>query len=193
MNRYLLLLVSLAAIWAIGCDDDNNNEPLSFPSEPTIEMLEQGPGEGSEFFMWSDSGRARATAANFRAALWVTNTDTTHIEIDDMVGLFVYPGCLGTHPELECDIVVEDATYSQLEYGPNGMIFQDSVGFWIDSTVIEFPEGTYASDVSYYYYNPSTGSFEELETSVNSESGWIECKVLHFSRYILGRKLPTGN
>jgi len=193
MNRILFLPLYLVVVFTIGCDDDNDTAPVSYPVEPTQEMLADGPGEGAEFFFWSDSGRARATAAGFRAALWVTNVDTTHVEIEDMVGLFVYPGCLGSHPDLECDIIVKDSTYSQLEYGPTGMVFEDSVEFWIDSTVIDFPENTFAADVAYYFYNPATGQFEELDTWVNPENGWIECKVLHFSRYIIGRRLTQRN
>lgn len=193
MNRILFLPLCMMVVLAIGCDKDSDNDPVRYPAEPTLEMLEAGPGEGAEFFWWSDSGRARATAANFRAALWVTNVDTTHVEIEDMVGLFVYPGALGNHPELECDIVVKDDTYSQLEYGPDGMQFADSVRFWIDSTVIELPANTFAADVAYYYYNPDNGRFEELDTWVNPSNGWIECKVLHFSRYIIGRRLTQRN
>jgi hypothetical protein len=192
MNRIFWLAIFLLVFLAVGCDDENESTP-SFPAEPTTDMLENGPGEGSEFFWWSDSGRARATAANFRAVLWVNNMDTTHVQIEDMVGLYIYPGCLGTHPELECDIVVKDPNYSQLEYGPTGMVFADSVELWIDSTVIDLPDGTYTSDVSYFYYNPETGEFEEQETWVDPENGWIECRVLHFSRYILGRKLAHNN
>jgi len=188
MNRILFLPVCLAVLFSLGCDNDSDDTAI-YPTNPTLEMLQAGPGGGAEFFWWSDSGRARATNSNFRAALWVTNTDTTHIEIECMVGLFVYPGCLGDHPDVECDIVVEDDTYSQLEYGPDGMVFADSVDFWIDSTVIDLPAGTFAADVAYFYYNPGTGSFEELDTWVNPHNGWIECKVTHFSRYILGRKL----
>lgn len=189
MNRVVLLPLYLMVALAVGCDNENDDNPTVIPSEPTAEMLANGPGNGAEFFQWSDSGRARATAANFRAALWVTNTDTTHIQIEDMVGLFVFPGCLGSHPDLECDIVVKDATYSQLEYGPTGMQFQDSVEFWIDSTVVDLPAGTFAANVAYYYYNPATGTFEQIDTWVNPDNGWIECRVKHFSRYILGRKV----
>ncbi len=192
MNRLIVLVGLLAMIWTNGCDE-NDADPQTFPAEPTSDMLAAGPGGGSEFFMWSDSGRARAAAANFQAALWVTNEDTTHVEIEDMVGLFVYPGCLGSHPALECDIVVKDATYSQLEYGPSGMVFADSVGVWLDSTVIDWPADTYAADAAYYFYNPATGGFEELDTWVNPDNGWIECKVLHFSRYIIGRRLARSN
>lgn len=188
-----MLPLCLMVLLAIGCDSEDNNESAGYPAEPTPDMLEAGPGDGAEFFWWSDSGRARAAAANYRAALWVTNVDTTHVEIEDMAGLFVYPGCLGSHPDVECDIIVKDATYSQLEYGPNGMQFADSVLFWIDSTVIELPENTFAADVAYYYYNPDTGRFEELDTWVNPDNGWIECKVLHFSRYIIGRRLTQRN
>ena len=193
MNRFLFLPLYLVVLFTIGCDDDNDTAHVSFPAEPTLEMLEAGPGEGAEFFWWSDSGRARAAAVNYRAALWVTNVDTTHVEIEDMVGLWVYPGCLGSHPELECDIIVKDATYSQLEYGPTGMVFDDSVEFWIDSTVIDFPENTFAADVAYYFYNPETGQFEEIDTWVDPDNGWIECRVLHFSRYIIGRRLTQRN
>jgi len=188
MIRFILLVGVCVVVLTAGCDKEDD-ETTGFPAEPTAEMLAAGPGEGSVFFFWSDSGRARATAADFRAALWVTNTDTTHIQIEDMVGLFVYPGCLGSHPALECDIIVEDATYSQLEYGPTGMIFADSVAFWIDSTVIDWPENTFAADAAYFFYNPETGQFEEINTWVNPNNGWIECKVTHFSRYIIGRRL----
>jgi hypothetical protein len=193
MNRFFAATICIFVLMSIGCENENDQNAPSHPAEPTPDMLHTGPGDGAEFFFWSDSGRARAAAANGRAAEWVTDTSTTHIQIEDMVGLFVYPGCLGPHPELECDIVVADPTYSQVEYGPTGMVFEDSVRFWIDSTVVDLPEGTYAADVAYYFYNPETGSFEELDTWINSSNGWIECKVTHFSRYILGRKLTGRN
>lgn len=192
MNRLSWFLSILLVLLVLGCSDDSE-ESASIPSEPTDDMLAAGPGGGSEFFPWSDAGRERAAAVNFRAALWVTNEDTTHIQIEDMVGLFVYPGCLGTHAELECDIVVVDPNYSQLEYGPTGMVFADSVELWIDSTTLALPAGTFAADVAYFYYNPSSGAFEELDTWVNPNNGWIEARVTHFSRYILGRKRTSHN
>ncbi|MBK6765870.1 MAG: hypothetical protein IPG71_05925 [bacterium] len=192
MNRISWFLSCLLCVFVLACDNESDRD-VTFPAEPTPDMLAAGPGGDSEFFRWNDAGRERATAANFRAALWVTNDDTTHIQITDMVGLFVYPGCLGSHAAVECDIVVEDPEYSQLEYGPSGMVFADSVELWLDSTVLELPQNTFAADVAYFYYNPASGEFEELDSWVNPDNGWIEAKVTHFSRYILGRKRTNHN
>ncbi|MCB1060852.1 MAG: hypothetical protein KDB65_11520 [Calditrichaeota bacterium] len=193
MNRFVAAILCILVLLNIGCDTDSDSSETFHPAEPTLNMLESGPGNGAEFFWWSDSGRSRAAAANYRAAEWVTDTATTHIQIECMVGLFVYPGCLGSQPDLECDIVVADPTFAQLEYGPTGLSFQDSVKLWIDSTVVDFPVGTYAADVAFYYYNPESGEFEQLDTWINDHNGWIEAKVTHFSRYILGRKVTQRN
>ena len=183
-------LLTVFTFTLLGCFEEDNNTPLGVPYEPTRDQLEAGPEPGKSFLQWNATGLQRGEAHGYEVTMVCYHGIATDIVIPDMLGLEVEATSLA-EDSLECTIEVSDTIFTQTEYLPEGITWADSVAYWVDSTVVQWPVGvTDGHEISFYWYNRNTGAMIQVQTDYN-ESRWV-AKTLHFSRYVLGQK-RTGS
>ena len=189
MIRYLSAL-SFAFVLAIACagcsSDEDDSTQSAVPFEPPQALLDAGPELGKSYLLWNSVGLQMAQAAGYEVSGWCYAGQEVDIAIPNMLGLQVFVGSLPTD-SLQCTIQVTDTGYTQTEYLPEGIDWDDSVAYWVDSTVVEWPAGVAdGNDISFYWYNRESGGMVQVATSY--QFGRWKAMTKHFSRYILGQK-----
>ncbi|MBI5059648.1 hypothetical protein HZB60_07715 [candidate division KSB1 bacterium] len=182
-SRILILLMTALAL-ATGCSDDEATTTIP-PAVPSDDQLLAGPESGKQFVRWNSVGLERVHASGATVEGWCYPAQETNLEILLMAG---YSVPVGATPgdSLHCSLTVADTTYSQTDFLPEGITWNDSVIYWCDTSCVHIPPGSSAADICFYWYNPASGEFKQITTAV-VETHWV-AKTLHFSRYILGQK-----
>lgn len=188
MTRPFLICVVFSMLTFIGCTEEDN-KVTSYPDRPTEQMLAAGPEAGKEFLKWNSTGISRGAPQNYAASGYCFPGIDTDISIPYMIGLHVPPAA-NPNDTLYCTLTVEDTGYTITDYAPDGLDWSDSVVYWIDTSCVTIPTGSTATDIAFYWYRASDGTFEEVPTAL-LENVW-KAKSLHFSRYILGQKRRIG-
>jgi hypothetical protein len=187
MTRPIAALSFLCAwLTLAGCANDDD-KTVTYPARPTQEMLDNGPETGKQFLKWNSTGISRGAPMNYTVSGYCYPGLEADIEIQDMIGLSVSPED-NPSDTIYCTLTVEDTGFTLADYAPDGLDWADSVTYWVDTTCVTIPEESTPTDIVFYYYRPSDGSFNEVATRMGANGRHWVAKTTHFSRYILGQK-----
>lgn len=70
-----------------------------------------------------------------------------------------------------------------VQYGPEGARFTKPVTLEIPYDRLQLPAGVAENTLAIHYWNPSTGDWERLDSSVDSQSQVVRAQTSHFSLY----------
>ncbi len=85
------------------------------------------------------------------------------------------------------------AVSKPFEFGPHGMVFLKPITVSLPYTAAALPAGTAESSLRIGYWNPDSGAWEILPSTVSKADGLVTAQVAHFSLYqVLSEAAPAS-